>query len=104
MRVISRKALREFWEIHATAQPGLLLWYQRITEGDFQTFNDLKKILPSADLARNFTVFSISGNNFRLITYIDYSYQLIFIRAVLTHIPPFKCHTEIFKAESPSGK
>lgn len=85
MRVISRKALREFWEIHATAQTGLLLWHQRITEGAFQTFNDLRQIFPSADLVGNLTVFNISGNNFRLITYIDYTYQLIFIRAVLTH-------------------
>lgn len=85
MRVISRKALREFWEIHAAAQTGLLLWYQRITEGNFQTFNDLRQVFPSADRVNNFTVFNISGNNFRLITYIDHAYQLIFIRAVLTH-------------------
>ncbi|UBF28514.1 type II toxin-antitoxin system HigB family toxin [Kovacikia minuta CCNUW1] len=85
MRVISRKTLREFWEIHATAQAGLSLWYQRITEGDFQTFNELRQVFPSADLVGNLTVFNISGNNFRLITYIDYAYQLIFIRAVLTH-------------------
>ncbi|MBW4691074.1 MAG: type II toxin-antitoxin system HigB family toxin [Lyngbya sp. HA4199-MV5] len=85
MRVISRKALREFWELQATAQTGLLLWYQRITEGRFQTFNELRQVFPSADLVGNLTVFNISGNNFRLITYIDYAYQLIFIRAVLTH-------------------
>jgi mRNA interferase HigB len=85
MRVISRKALREFWEIHAIAQTGLLLWYQRIMEGNFQTFNALRQVFPSADLVGNLTVFNISGNNFRLITYIDYTYQLIFVRAVLTH-------------------
>jgi len=85
MRVISRKALREFWESHATARTGLLLWYQRVTEADVQTLNDLRQIFPSADRVGNFTVFNISGNNFRLITYVDYTYQLIFIRAVLTH-------------------
>jgi len=83
--VISRKALREFWESHATARTGLLLWYQRVTEADVQTLNDLRQIFPSADRVGNFTVFNISGNNFRLITYVDYTYQLIFIRAVLTH-------------------
>ncbi len=85
MRVISRRALREFWESHATARTGLLLWYQRVTEADVQTLNDLRQIFPSADRVGNFTVFNISGNNFRLITYVDYTYQLIFIRAVLTH-------------------
>lgn len=85
MRVISRRALREFWKIHANAQSGLLLWYQRITANNFSSFNELRQIFPSADLVGSFTVFNISGNNFRLITYIDYQYQIIFIRAALTH-------------------
>ncbi|HAZ46651.1 MAG TPA: hypothetical protein DDW76_13865 [Cyanobacteria bacterium UBA11369] len=85
MRIITRRALREFWEIHPTAQPGLLLWYRRVSDGEFQSFNDLRGVFPSADLVGNFTVFNISGNNYRLITYIDYEYQIIFIRAVLTH-------------------
>jgi mRNA interferase HigB len=85
MRVISRRILREFWEKHSTAQRGLLLWYERIFDNDFQSFNDLRQVFPAADLVGNFTVFNISGNNYRLITYIDYEYQIIFIRAVLTH-------------------
>ncbi len=28
---------------------------------------------------------TISGNNYRLITLIDYKYQKVFVRAVLTH-------------------
>ena len=38
-----------------------------------------------ADLVANFTVFNISGNNYRLITYIDSQAQIIFIRDVLIH-------------------
>jgi hypothetical protein len=30
MRVISKRTLREFWQSHSNAQPGLLLWYQRL--------------------------------------------------------------------------
>jgi mRNA interferase HigB len=85
MRVISRRALREFWEKHSTAQPGLLLWYERISIARFQTFSELRQVFPSADLVRNFTVFNIGGNNYRLITYIDYRYQIVFIRAILIH-------------------
>jgi mRNA interferase HigB len=85
MRIISRRTLREFWEKHSTAQTGLLLWYQRVSDSEFQKFNDLRQVFPSADQVGNFTVFNISGNNYRLITYIDYDYQLVFIRAVLTH-------------------
>jgi putative NIF3 family GTP cyclohydrolase 1 type 2 len=33
----------------------------------------------------NFTVFNIKGNHYRLITYIDYEYQLLFIRNTKLH-------------------
>jgi mRNA interferase HigB len=85
MRVISRRTLREFWERHSTARPGLLLWYDRILKSTFNNFTELRQLYRSADVVGNFTVFNISGNNYRLITYIDYEAQIIFIRAVLTH-------------------
>jgi mRNA interferase HigB len=34
---------------------------------------------------QNFTVFDIGGNKYRLITYIDYEKNKIFIRNILTH-------------------
>lgn len=30
-------------------------------------------------------IFNIGGNNYRLITFVDYEYQIVFIRNVLTH-------------------
>ncbi|MDZ8104387.1 MAG: type II toxin-antitoxin system HigB family toxin [Nostoc sp. DedQUE12a] len=85
MRVISRRSLREFWEKHSTARNSLLLWYERITKTPIENFAQLRQMFPSVDLVENFTIFNISGNNYRLITYIDYEAQIIFIRAVLTH-------------------
>ena len=85
MRIIPRRVLREFWEKHPNAEPNLLLRYQRVSDATFINLNDLRQIFPSADLVGNFTVFNISGNNYRLITFIDYQYQMVFIRAVLTH-------------------
>jgi mRNA interferase HigB len=85
MRVISRKALRLFWEEHPNAETGLLTWYIRISGIRFQSFNGFRKVFPSADLVGNFIVFNIGGNKYRLIAFPDYEYQLIFVRAVLTH-------------------
>jgi mRNA interferase HigB len=90
MRVISKKILREFWGKHSQSESGLLLWYQRILDSQLSTFNDVRKIFPSADLVGNFTVFNIKGNHYRLITYIDYESQILFIRAVVTHAEYYK--------------
>lgn len=85
MRVISKKALKDFWKQHSEAKSGLLLWYQRISKTKFISFGDLRQIFSSADVVGNFVVFNISGNNYRLIAYIDYEAQMLFIRAILTH-------------------
>lgn len=85
MRVISRSTLRKYWEEHSTAKSGLLLWYERITENEFSGLTELRQVFQSADGVGNFVIFNIGGNKYRLITYIDWAVQLIFIRAVLTH-------------------
>ena len=46
---------------------------------------ELRQTFPHADSVGNFTVFNIGGNKYRLITYINYQQQLIFIRDILTH-------------------
>ena len=61
------------------------MWYDRINKSSIENFAQLRQLFPSADLVGNFTVFNISGNNYRLITYIDYQAQIIFIRDVLIH-------------------
>ena len=85
MRVISKRALREFWEKHSNAKSGLLLWYQRISKVDVNNFSELRQIFSSADVVGNFVIFNISGNSYRLVTYIDYKDNMVFIRAILTH-------------------
>ena len=85
MRVISKSALREFWEKHSNSKSGLLLWYQRISKVDVDNFSELRQIFSSADVVGNFVIFNISGNNYRLVTYIDYEDNMVFIRAILTH-------------------
>lgn len=85
MRIISRKALREFWEVHSDAEQPLEDWY-RITRHAFwlnlaQTRHDF----PHADPVGDCTVFNIGGNKYRLIAKIRYNKQRVYIINVLTH-------------------
>ncbi|MGF1933855.1 MAG: type II toxin-antitoxin system HigB family toxin [Nostoc sp. ChiQUE02] len=85
MHIISRARLSEFWEKHSNAQTSLRLWYKLTSVAEWQNLVELRQTFPSADQVGNFTVFNISGNNYRLITLVDYEYQKVFIRHILTH-------------------
>jgi mRNA interferase HigB len=85
MRVISRKKLREFSLIHADAEVPLDVWYRLAKSADWQNITDIRKTRPDADFVDPYTVFNIKGNDYRLITQINYKNKIILIREVLTH-------------------
>jgi mRNA interferase HigB len=85
MHIITRVRLKEFWEKHPNAETSLRLWYKLTSLAQWQNFVELRKVFPSADQVENLTVFNIGGNNYRLITLVDYEYKKVFIRHVLTH-------------------
>jgi len=90
VRVISLKPLRAFWERHPDAETPLRQWYRLATHATWQSLQQLRADLPHADGVENkrrqtLTVFNIAGNKYRLIARIRYDYQLINVRAVLTH-------------------
>lgn len=85
MHIITKRRLREFIESHPDARPSLTMW-ARITESTtWQSIHGVRESWPSADAVGQLTVFNISGNHYRLITYIDYAYGKVFIRHILTH-------------------
>ena len=85
MRVISRRALREFVDRHPDAGPSLDLWYRVAKRASWANLSEVRQAFRSADAVRDLTVFNISGNKYRLITRINYERQIVYVRAVLTH-------------------
>ncbi len=89
MHVISRKKLKEAASRHSGIEVGLDTWFRVAKKARWHGLDDIRKTYPSADGVRAgdkiYTVFNIGGNNFRLIVKIEYEYQKIFIKNVLTH-------------------
>ena len=90
MRVISRRRLREFWQLHHTAERPLKTWWKVATAADWSNIQDVRRAYPSADAVRLYcglivTVFDIGGNKYRLITRIIYEYRRVYVKRVLTH-------------------
>ena len=85
MHIISKRALREFWEQYPDSQTPLMRWFKLMTRNSFGSFAELRTVFPSADFVNDLTVFNIGGNKYRLITAIHFNRGKIYVRRVLTH-------------------
>jgi mRNA interferase HigB len=85
MRVISRKALKDFAREHAGAEASLDAWYRLAKSAEWASIDDVRKTYPHADFASPYTIFNIKGNTYRVLVIIKYRYQLVLIKHVMTH-------------------
>jgi len=85
MRVISEKALRDFWTIHPDAEKPLRVWYRIAINADWEKPEDVRAVYRDTSQVGKFTVFDIGGNKYRLIVHIHYDRGRIYVRHVLTH-------------------
>lgn len=86
MRIISRRALREFWEVHRDAEEPLRSWHRRVKREEWDTPADVKARHPTASIVGNGrVVFNIRGNAYRLIVKVDYRLHRVYVRFVGTH-------------------
>ena len=87
MHVISKRHLREFWRDpkHPRAEEPMSDWFDVVVKVEWHRFADVKMIFNSADKVGSKTVFDLGGNHYRIITFIDFEGQRVFIRAVLDH-------------------
>ena len=85
MRIISERALREFWEKHADAEASMKAWIRITKESDWQNLIDVRAVFGNADYHHDFVIFNVGGNNFRIVGIIEYKKHLVFISSVLLH-------------------
>ncbi len=86
MRIIAKRTLREFWEKYNQAEVLLKTWYKMVERSQWKNSNDVKKQFGNASIVgNNRIVFNIKGNDFRLVVYIVFQTQKVFIRFIGTH-------------------
>lgn len=85
MHVISRKRLKEAALRHPELETALDAWFRIAKKAVWRSLQDVCATFASADAVDRFTVFNIKGNKYRLITEINYRFQRLYVRHVLTH-------------------
>ena len=86
VRIVARRALREFWEKHADAEQPLRAWYDDVRKADWGSPADVKRVYAKASIVgENRIVFNIGGNKYRLVVAVNYRYRMCYVRFVGTH-------------------
>ena len=85
MHVISRKRLKETALRYPDAETALDVWFRIAKTAAWQNLAEVRRTFASADAVGKWTVFNIKGHKYRLIAEINYRFQRVYIRHVLTH-------------------
>lgn len=86
VNVITPRRLREFWTEHAEAETPLRVWEKLIRKAAPSNFEGLRQLFGSVDFVPpEFTVFDVGGNKYRLIAFVAYTAQRVYIKDVFTH-------------------
>ena len=86
MKLISNKALRDFAATHPDAEIPLQAFRLLIERGKFNNFAELRATFRGVDKVGERYIFNIGGNKYRLVAAIAFAPQLLWIKAVLTHV------------------
>ncbi|MEX2299884.1 MAG: type II toxin-antitoxin system HigB family toxin [Bryobacterales bacterium] len=85
MRVISRRALRDFAVKHPDSTTALDQWLRITRRADWSSLTATQRDFNHAEAVGRLTVFNIKGNRYRLIARVNYRTQRVFVRHILTH-------------------
>ena len=86
MRIIARRTLREFWELHPDAEQPLKAWFAEVSGATWETPQAIKDQYRHASfVADNRVIFNIGGNKYRLVVWINFKVSIVYIRFVGTH-------------------
>ncbi|MDR1779976.1 MAG: type II toxin-antitoxin system HigB family toxin [Tannerella sp.] len=86
MRIITRKRIDDFSDIHADAANALNEWYDKAELSNWTNFAELKQSFNSVDSVGNKRyVFNIKGNMYRLVALILFTPGIVYIRFIGTH-------------------
>jgi len=83
--VISKSAWRQAVAADPALEGPINEWYKVATNAAWNNLVDVRQTYPHADYVDPYTVFNIKGGSYCLIAKIEYRWQMIFLKHLLTH-------------------
>ena len=87
MRIISKKVLRDFYGQYPDSETPLENWYKTVKQAQWTCFADIKETFNSVDYVGNKRyVFNVKGNDYRIVSILQFTIKAVLIRFVGTHL------------------
>jgi mRNA interferase HigB len=83
--VIAKSAWRPAVAADPALEGPISSWYAVAKNASWKSLTEVRRTYPHADFVDPYTVFNIKGNAYRLIVKIEYRWQMIFVKHLLTH-------------------
>jgi mRNA interferase HigB len=83
--MINGELLRDFAKTHASSAKAMRSWYSIAKESDWAKLLDVRERYATAESVGDYTIFNIEGNEYRLVTTINYRLGIIYIHWIGTH-------------------
>ena len=86
MRIIAKKTLRDFWQLHADAEGPLSAWHYQASREQWESPERIRELYPRASVVgKDRVVFRLMGGAYRLVVRVFYPGSIVYIRFKGTH-------------------
>src|SRR2546422_8502527 len=85
MIIITEQRLIEYTKQHPDAASSLSRWGALVRAAKWRNFAEMRRTLSHAEPVGRCTISNIKGNDYRLITRVDYGLQTVTLKNFLTH-------------------
>ena len=85
MEIAGLDVIEKFKKVQPASRSPLDDWIDKVTPVIWKTPHDVKKMFLSASFVKQYTIFNIGGNKYRLLTEIRYAAKRILMLQVGTH-------------------
>ena len=85
MRIVTEKRIREFIEREPRCSDVMWRWADAIESSNWRNPGDLKASFAAASFVGDLTVFNVGGNNYRIVAFVHYRKQIVYVKRIGTH-------------------
>ncbi len=85
MRIVSERRVKEFGEKYPDAALALANWKRAVRAANWANQADVKAQFHDSDLVGEKTVFNVANNRYRLVAFISFRTQILYVKHILSH-------------------